>query len=60
MLHSQEKFGDEDLIVVIAGNFGSSTGATFVEISQLKQLLERQQHFINQRSSAAFQAPTTV
>jgi hypothetical protein len=31
---------EEDLVVVIAGNFGDVFGASFIEISPVKKLLE--------------------
>ncbi len=51
ILKSREKFKEEDLIVVLAGNFGTSAGASFFEISTLKELLDRQQYFLDQRKS---------
>ena len=38
-LKQYHQFGDDDLIVVIAGNFGRSAGATYIEIGSLENLL---------------------
>lgn len=38
-LLSEERFSLEDLIVVVGGSFGPSNGATFMEISEAKNIL---------------------
>ena len=38
-LKQYHHFKDEDLVVVIAGNFGRSAGATYIEIGSLENLL---------------------
>lgn len=40
-LLDERYFGEEDLITVLAGNFGSDNGASYVEISSAKNLLHR-------------------
>jgi pyruvate kinase len=40
-LLSEKRFKENDLITVLAGNFGSDNGASYVEISTAKNLLER-------------------
>ena len=40
-LLSEKRFKQDDLITVLAGNFGSDNGASYVEISTAKNLLER-------------------
>ncbi len=40
-LLSENRFKENDLITVLAGNFGSDNGASYVEISTAKNLLER-------------------
>ncbi len=40
-LLSENRFKKDDLITVLAGNFGSNTGASYVEISTAKNLLKR-------------------
>ena len=38
-LLSEEKFAPEDLIVVVGGSFGPSNGATFMEVSEAKNIM---------------------
>jgi len=40
-LLKKKHFGEEDMITVLAGNFGSDAGASYVEISSAKNLLKR-------------------
>jgi pyruvate kinase len=40
-LLSEKRFKQDDLITVLAGNFGSDNGASYVEISTAKNLLQR-------------------
>ncbi len=40
-LLSEKRFQQDDLITVLAGNFGSDNGASYVEISTAKNLLQR-------------------
>lgn len=40
-LLSEKRFSDDDLITVLAGNFGSDYGASYVEISTARNLLKR-------------------
>ena len=39
LLKDRFKLNNEDLVVVIAGNFGSENGASFIEISEIKSLI---------------------
>ncbi len=38
-LKSRDRVQNEDLVVVIAGNFGPTHGASFIEISSVEKLL---------------------
>jgi pyruvate kinase len=40
-LLSENRFKEDSLITVLAGNFGSNNGASYVEISTAKNLLKR-------------------
>ena len=40
-LLSEKQFDEESLVTVLAGNFGSAYGASYVEISNVRNLLER-------------------
>jgi pyruvate kinase len=40
-LIEQQELNEESLITVLAGNFGSSYGASYVEISTVQNLLNR-------------------
>jgi len=40
-LLAEDRFDEDSLITVLAGNFGSNTGASYVEISTAKNLLKR-------------------
>ena len=40
-LLAEKHFDEESLITVLAGNFGSAYGASYVEISTARNLLER-------------------
>lgn len=40
-LLGNRKFGDGDLIIVLAGNFGPEHGASYIEIAQANQLMQK-------------------
>jgi pyruvate kinase len=39
MLYDNEKISENDMVLVIGGSFGPSNGASFMEISQAKNLM---------------------
>ena len=53
VLLKRHHFDKHDLIVVLAGNFGTNIGASFVEISTVGKLLERQHYFLKIREAAS-------
>jgi len=55
----QNRLKKEDLVVVIAGNYGSSFGASFIEISPVEILLNRHENIsdIKQQSPVEANAP---
>lgn len=52
-LQKQAKITEENLILVIAGNFGTKNGASFIEVSEMGMLLARQRHFLNENKKKA-------
>ncbi|MBN2651115.1 MAG: pyruvate kinase, partial [Spirochaetales bacterium] len=49
-LQNRTKISPEDLVLVLAGNFGTSNGASFIEISKVDRLLEQQAHYLKEKN----------
>lgn len=43
-LENQDKIQDEDLVVVLGGSFGAAKGASYMEISKVKHLLDNESY----------------
>jgi len=46
-LKKKSNLTDKDLVVVVAGNFGDTHGASFMEISTVKNLLQVSKQSLN-------------